>query len=180
MNTLQIVSLILSSSITSAVITAFVSWLIQKDNYKREYYKKILDKRLKVYTDIEKIITQLNVMAHYEGTNKLIPFFCSQGDEIFAEFIGKFGLVTGNSFWLSDELSDKMQKFNIYLLRMSYKVIEAQNIDSQIEDLGFQNRDEIKKYRDEVRVLMLRDLFELHNIKKFIKNKDSTGVDNIV
>jgi hypothetical protein len=66
MTTSQIVLAILSSSFLSAGLTSLANYYIQKTNYKNEYYKKILDKRIFAYEEVETLLikTRLHLLDH--------------------------------------------------------------------------------------------------------------------
>ena len=173
MTTIQIFALILSSSVIAAGLTSLVNWYLQKDNYKNDYYKKILDKRLDAYNTVEQIIGQLKVIVRLESGH-LCPVICSMGKTNFDQFI--VGIVAGSykSFWLSDEISGKLTEINVYLLQeIDNKINENLNPkeqDKQIMQLGVQHRDKIQTFRNELAEMLYKDFSGLHNIKKFIKS----------
>jgi len=116
MNTTQIITIILSSSLISAVLTAWVNWLLQKNNYKNDFYKKLLDKRISAYEDIEKLLVLLKTMVHVEK-DKLCVQFCHLGKDYFDNFVISLASTSLNSFWLSDKMSYKITEFNVLLLQ---------------------------------------------------------------
>ncbi|SFR62321.1 hypothetical protein SAMN04488010_1199 [Maribacter stanieri] len=56
MSYLEIILAIISSSILSAIFTSIFNWRLHNSNYKKDYYKKILDKRLIAYESLNMLI----------------------------------------------------------------------------------------------------------------------------
>jgi hypothetical protein len=169
MNTTQIITIILTSSLLSSVLTAWVNWLLQKNNYKNDFYKKLLDKRISAYEEIEKLLVLLKTLVHIEK-DKLCPQFCHFGKEYFDNFVISLAATSLNSFWLSNEMSHKITEFNIFLLQeIDYNIDENKNEDEELIRLGIINRERIKELRLEIEKIMYQDLKKLHDIKAFTK-----------
>ena len=167
--TIEIFTAILTSSFLSAGLTAWVNWRIQNNNYKNDFYKKLLDKRIKAYESVERLICSLKQLVHIKES-ELCNQFCYLGKDHFDRFI--ISITAQDSFWLNDDISGKITQFNIFIIqKISYKIDKTKNPDEELIRLGIVNRDKIKEKRLELEDLLYQDLKGLHKIKSFIKNR---------
>jgi len=169
LTTIQLITIILSSSLLAAILTSLTSWFLQKDNYKRDYYKKILDKRLDAYSTVENIVGQLKIIVRLDSGHAC-PMFCAISKTDFDKFSISLASANYKSFWLSDKVGGKLTELNIYLLQeIDNHIDENFDEDKQLAQLGVQHRDKIQAYRNELTKLLYNDFSELHDIKNFIK-----------
>lgn len=168
MNKTEIITLILTSSLISAILTGIVNWLIQKKNYKNEYYKKLLDKRINAYEEVEELAAKLTAMVLTEK-GPTCNLFCHMGYDYFTEFLIYLRLPMRKSFWLSDTITQKLTELNILLIEeIDNKIVDNDKVDQQLIDLGIKNVDKIGDIRKALEKELYKDFQGLHNIKKFI------------
>jgi len=171
MTTTFIVSIILGSSLLSAILTSIVNWYLQKSNYRNEYYKKLLDKRLKAYEEVEFFIAKLKPVIHLGGSNICNAFFC-KGINEFNEFRISITPAIISSFWLNHDLSLKLTEFNVFILNdIFYQIDKSKNDNKELIRLGLSNRNKILQYRKDLEELLYKDFDNLHKVKSFIKSK---------
>jgi len=168
---MQIIPIVLTSSFLSSVLTSAINWLIQKNNYKNEYYKKILDRRLDAYENVETLIASMKVLIHSES-GQLCNDFCSFGKSKFDGYMNSIVLVITKSLWLNPEISNLLSEYNVFLLQnIEYKIDKNINCDDELERLGILNRDKIQDFRHKIENLLYKDLKNLHKIKAFFAQK---------
>jgi hypothetical protein len=169
MSSFDIVTLVFTSSVLSAGLTALVNWIIQKRNYRNEYYKKLLDKRLNAYEEVEALVSQLTSMVSV-GKGQMCNLFCHMGQEYFREFLISVRIPMQKVFWLSDSVSGKLTELNIFLINeIENKINERQEVDQQLIELGIKNVEKIRTMRKQLQAELYKDLRDLHDIKKFVK-----------
>lgn len=162
---------VLSSSLLAAGLTGFINWRLQHESYKREYYKKLLDKRIKAYEAIENIVERLNGQVHIND-GRLCPQICASGQDYFARFLAMLFSSIEYSTWLNDKTGRKLTEFNIFLLQnIDHKIDENNNYDEQLVEIGAQQVEGIRGFREELKILLYQDLRTLHHVKRFIKDK---------
>lgn len=61
---------ILTSSVVGAVVSSLFSEWLKRNDYKRDYYKKIIDKRIATYERLATVITNVGLKATYFITNE--------------------------------------------------------------------------------------------------------------
>lgn len=169
MNTSTILVTILTSSVISSALTAFVNWYIQRNNYKNDYYKKLLDKRIEAYEMIVFYIDQMKpIVDHKDG--KVCHRFLSSGQELYNSFYASVAVGTGKAFWLSSDVSHLVTQFNIFLHEnINNEIQDLENIDQELIRLGIKNKQKISEFRINLEHQVQADFKDLHNIVKFTK-----------
>jgi|GEM_PF-1162227 len=170
MSTTSIITLLLSSSLLTAILTSVANWYINRNNYRNDYYKKLLDKRLKAYEEVEALISKIKPLVHLDD-GSVCNIFLSCGKEGFDDFLLQIGMANISSFWLSDKTSGTITELNVYLLNNILDESDEQNINAHLEQLGIKHREEIKRTRKPLEEILKEDLNQLHDIKGFLKRK---------
>lgn len=181
MDAKNIFAAILTSSLISSALTSIVNWYIQRNNYKIDYYKKLLEKRIEAY---EMIIFYIDEMKQIVDLNdgKSCHRFLSSGRGLYTAFSNSVALGTGKSFWLSYDVSNLVSKFNIFLhenINNQIQHLAEQDIDNKLRMLGIRHRDKITEFRISIENQVQNDFKDLHNIVKFTKDINHGGVNMI-
>lgn len=167
--TIKLIGIILSSSLLASLMTFIGNKRLQREGYTRDYYKKLLDKRLEAYESVEYLIGRLGGLTQLSD-GRACPLIFAGGEDGFTAFLITILQTVSKSTWLSQETGLKLTEFNIFLLsEVENRIDENGNYDKQLLDLGAQQRDEVKKFRTELEQLLYDDLVKLHDIKSFIK-----------
>ncbi len=143
---------------------AFYKWYSNRD-YKNDYYKKLIDRRLDAYQSLETLLAGLrNTVLDDKDPSKPYHFILS-----YKAALDNFTLlaidVTSKSLWLSEEISDQMMLLNkiMYPLR--------NNIDDQLLiNIAKEKYHEIANWREETEIIIADDLLSLHEIEAFLNN----------
>ena len=101
----------LTASILSVVVSAIVSFRLKNLDYKNEYYKKILEKRLGAYGFLEAQIAVLTSTAVGKD-GKPYYFIFANGEEKFDEYQRNLFLAMSYSMWINDVTVEHMGKLN--------------------------------------------------------------------
>lgn len=177
MNTIQIITLLFSSSLLAAVLTLFGNHWLNREKYKTDFYKKVIEKRLIAYELLEILINRIQGLSQLEGG--LAPMFMCLGMDHFYNTYFKIIEVVNYSIWLSPETSNKVTELNVYLINeIENELSDSDNIDEDLTRLGLQHRDRIKQFRQELQALVIKDFKNLHKVKSFIKNKEKDREEN--
>jgi hypothetical protein len=166
----NIITIILGSSLLSAFLAILGNWYLQKDNYRNEYYKKILEKRFEAYEGVGAIVSEMTTMVHME--NGLCNAFLAFGKHDFDEFAFKIVPLIMKSFWLDNKLANELTKFNVFLLNeITFEIKMDKNADLELRRLGVLNRNKIKEFRDNFEYYIKKDIKNLHEVTRFMKQK---------
>lgn len=164
----MIVTAIISSSVISSIIALTFNWIMQNINYKRDYYKKIIDKRIEAYELLNKAISQMAIQTQLE--NKITSGICAN-EEVYNFFMVSLGEVLLKSIWIKPRTSAKLTKLNIFLLNnIGNKInstLSGNEIEEQYQSLGIEHFEQIRKFREEIMVLVNNDFKDLYKVNSF-------------
>lgn len=168
----DLLKVILTSSLVagifSAVVSAIVSMKLKNLDYKNEYYKKILEKRLEAYKYIEAQISVLKSSVLDEDGKPYHTIF-SYGEQEFYKFQENLHTAIAYGMWINDETSELMDKLNEIFFKISRRVANANN--EGLITLGKDYYQEISVLRKTLEHSVRKDLLGLHNFKKFKKSR---------
>ena len=160
----QIITLVLTSSLLSAFLTIFFQWIFKFLDYKLDYKKKIIEKRINAYENIDILTWQLGIITQ-DGKMSWSNIFNSEKD--FDNFIVYLALARKNQIWLSKNLSDKLQELNFFLINLQND--KNPKNDKEYNFIGNENFKKIRAYRKEIEKLYKLDFYKLHKVDRFLK-----------
>jgi len=152
-----------------------VSWITHKSNYKNDFYKKILDKRIFAYESLNTIVGRLSILTQID--EGVVPFICYDRNSL-DNFQIDLASIISLSFWLSPNTSGKLTELNVYLQNNisnklnSEKSLHVQN--NEIKNLGVAHIEKIRTFRIELQDFMYEDISKMHKVANFFKR----GEDN--
>ena len=101
MTALEIGLAILGSSVLSTITASWFNWKLHNTNYKRDYYKKILERRISAYEKVNDL--NLSLSTYVQMEDHVIHGFSSS--EITFNFTtNKVYQCINENLWLSDDL----------------------------------------------------------------------------
>ena len=173
MKIVELIITVLSSSILAAMLTSIVNWKLHNSNYRKEYYKKILDKRLEGFELVQGLTAKMKFQVALE--NYATASICF--DQIsYQNFIFELGGVIEKSFWLDESTSNKLTELNVYLYnnigRQMDNLSEERSqdqINEKFQELGHIHWEKIRNFRKELEYLINLELTKLHKVEGFFK-----------
>jgi hypothetical protein len=172
MTTSQIIVAIISSSVLSASLTSFVNWIFHNSNYKKDYFKKILEKRFNAFEKVQDLAGKLSFQTQLD--NSVIPtiFF---NNEYYDQFIILLASAIDSSFWLEISTSSKLTELNVFLLNNITNNInydwDIDQMNQKHNELGVNHLENIRLFRQELQTLVNKELKNLHKVEHFFNNK---------
>ena len=115
----DIAKIALTSGISAALVTSGANYFLKKQDYKRDYYKKIIEKRLKAYEELETFMG--GFCLKHEVYNPVVDKNEVKSFEVLRCFTEDDGLKKANanilevlkySLWFSDGISENLFKIN--------------------------------------------------------------------
>ena len=173
METAQIITAIISSSVLSAALTSAFNMRIQNLNYKRDYYKMIIERRVEAQEQIIKLSNEMKIMVHLNN-GTLCNRICATGEKYFSNFVILVAASVNQSFWLSEELGDILISLNIFLLQeIDYKMANSSESEKNklLESLGVKNHEKIRELRKQIDKQLLYDFSKMDKVRCFIKSR---------
>lgn len=176
MSTTEIILAILSSSVISAVLTSYFNWRIHNSNYKKDYYKKILDKRLDAYETLNSFTSRLSDVVYVEK-GVVHGLLCSS--ESFNFIITKFHLTMEKSYWFAEETGHKLTELGVFLFNEVSGYVDdslpEDELDRKYLELGIKHFDKINEIKESLKKSANQEMKKLYEINSFFENngKDS-------
>lgn len=179
-------------AIVSAIITNGCLWWHKKTDYKRDYYKKIIDKRMNAYEKLQNYIMKLAVSRQIldiyisrisESNKSIYECFCKELgiDKALCDTIE----IAGYSPWFSYEIIDGLYSINkilseakTVLLYPTPENIQIYKFDDTVLgkdflsiDIGLKIYDEMYENIAMIKTAILRDIGNLDDVEGFLKMK---------
>ncbi len=160
---------IIATAILSSILTVFGSVYIVKLTYKFEYHKKLIDKRLEAYERVSNFLSTMKVMTYSKEDKNLTPLLFSSGIEGLNNIIMHTIIPVQGNIWIGGELNQALSDLNVFLMNL-YSVSEVdENPDDILAKLASENIGKIRKMRNEIESILIKDLENLHNMNKLFK-----------
>jgi hypothetical protein len=164
MTTEQIVLAILSSSLISGVLGAFIAGrynlLAKQNEYVNDYYKFVLTKRIAAYEQLENLI--VGISTSVLDKDNLPHHIIFTGNDPWPNAFKL--LLDVSALWLSDELFAKTRDLNYLFFRGS-------QYEGGAVEFAKQNYKAIAELREEIERIHHMDMLSLHDVKGFLERK---------
>ena len=168
----------LSSAIVAAVVSGLVAGLFSlralQTQYKNDYYKMVLDRRIGAYACLERFIVSLKTSV-MDYDNKLYHLaFSKGGDELFLPRL--LVEIQQSSLWMSSEAYQLAREFNILL----FPVADA---PSGAIDFAKEHYVKIATLRENLERIVAADMLTLYDVPSFLRKqrrrRDGFGLVNL-
>lgn len=159
-------------SFIGVLVSAFVAYLtsiiVQRNGFRNDYYKTILDKRIEAYQFVDTQLMQLRMTLFDDDDQKQFHLIFGDNGKTFFEFHKNMNLTSVRSIWFSEEMLKSFSKLNTLFYEISVIISDDPNVSERI---GKQYFEEIMTAQRDVSRIMVADIGNLHDIKGFLKSK---------
>ena len=181
------------TAIVSAIITNVCLWWHKKADYKRDYYKKIIDKRMNAYEKLQNYVMKLAVSKQIldvhtskisESNKNIYECFCKESDidKALCDTIE----IASYSPWFSYEIIDGLYSINKILAEAKTVILYPTTENLQIYkfdetalgkdflsiDIGVKVYDDMHQNIAMIKTAILRDIGHLDDVEGFLKMKN--------
>lgn len=156
----SILTSIIASTVIASIISSFVAYRLKTLDYKNEYYKIILNKRLGSYKTVEQIILLLQAIEYLEdGTPYHSTFF---SDNYFTELRTAVRDALYQSLWLSSQTLYNVKRINELIISFQFD----ENLDRTIDilDKGIEQFKKIEDLKLNLEQSCRSDILHLHKL----------------
>lgn len=171
MSTIEIILAIISSSVISAILTSYFNWRLHNSNYKKDYYKKLLDKRLDAYENLNILVKKLSEVV-YTDKGMVHGLFC--GKLGFGYFKTELHNTMNKNFWLDDITQHKLTELSAFLFNdVSGHIDDSWPEEVQNEkyiDLGIKHFEKIGEFEATLKYFLNNELKNLYKIDDFFND----------
>jgi hypothetical protein len=160
-------NLILANSFFAGIISVVVSYIIsirlKKLDFKNEYYKEILKKRLVAYEHIE---IQLSVLKAVVLGDDEKPFHLifGEGENKLLEYQQNLFLAINKSLWIDLATTKCLENLNDFFFNINNKAYKKS--ESEIIEIGKQYYKKLSGLRFELENTAKKGLYNLHDMEK--------------
>jgi len=155
----------LLGALLGTVITGFFSLRAKRTEYVNDYYKKVIDRRMAAYEELERLIVPLKTAVY--GEDKKPYHFLSSQDEasgVTPALLIIHG-ITSQALWLSEEAFQKTREFDRMLCSFDGDTRAA------LIEFGKQNYQALAKLREHLERILAADMLGLHDVGRFLREK---------
>lgn len=174
----ETLTIIISSSVIATILSQIVSFFLKRVDFKNEYYKLLIPKRMRAYEMIETQIALLRASVLDEKDQKSYHQVFAFGDEKFYEYTQSTTLANAYSIWLDQPtyeiLHELMQVYN--KIPFEFDI----NKEDELIKAGKKYYWEIGRLRDELEKQIRKDLLRLYDFKGIRKKIVKPGKQNIM
>jgi hypothetical protein len=162
---------ILTSSLLAAIFTKLFDYWFAVINYKRDYYKKIIEERLKAYqlvnSTLNQITTTYNDLA--DPSKRYYGFFLNKYE--FWNNWDRWFTLQPNILWYSIELRNHIQEYVQLFIEYTVKHnITRESLEDDVYiNMGIELFHKVEDKRTELLSLINQDLLKIHDVKSFLK-----------
>jgi len=171
---------ILTSSLIAAVISAGVSaWMslvLKNKDYRNDYYKKVIDKRLKAAEALEALLALFASVTTINGSEGVIyVFFIKNHHSYKEEFMSENDnfsklaeSVAGQTMWLSRDCVKLLKEFSSMVSAVRYEVDKiAQGY--VIMDYYANKHNDIARAKRLLEISLADDMAHLYDVEAFFR-----------
>ncbi len=163
MSYITLIVSVFTSAFFATIVSGYVSYALKKMDYKNEYYKVIIQKRLEAYSLIDEHLSELMLQFMDDSQKGYYAVFVNKNS--LQLFINRFKPIFASSTWIGSEVIKK------------YIELKKTTNDFIIENNNNYSEDHMKvfavKYYPEINVIhkslmeiIKKDYLTLYKIKK--------------
>lgn len=152
----------------SAGLAAQTAREIKEADYKNDYYKKVIDKRLKAIETLENFTSLFLASTRIMGTENRFHSFFEEDDmeNIFGKSVDE---IARYNIWYSIEVAIEMREFTTYVLVI---INSAKNLQRK-EKINYliEERKSIQSKVIALQKLIASDMYKLYEVDAFFKSR---------
>jgi len=153
----------------SALVSYFISVRLKKLDFRNDYYKEILKKRLASYEYIEMQLAVLKSVVLDEDDGKAYHVMFSYGENQFFDYQKNLLMSISMSMWIDEETNENLEKLNDLFYNLNLKVSDKST--EEMIEIGKKYYNLISDLRFKLENSTKKGLYNLHDIDKAFKIK---------
>jgi hypothetical protein len=150
----------LGGAFFTALIAGIYGLRAKRNEYVHDYYKRVIDRRIVAYEQLETLIVSLKTAVLEEDGKPYHVLFSDDWKDAYSHILA----VMSQALWLSDEAFEKTRELN-------YLVFRLRPDPSEVIAFGKQNYAAIARLREDLQTILAADMLNLPNVKRFLTKK---------
>jgi hypothetical protein len=169
LSTGELIALVLSSSLLSALLSAVAGHLLAAKQYERDYHRDIIRRRLDSYETVHRVIGMLRG-ASYDNEGRTAHMVFAGGPETLAEAHKAVAIAMAQSIWYEPKVRDHLVALNRLLITVPHD-------GSQVEifNAGVAIYQDVGRLREQLEAEAAANLRSLHDVSAFLKRKEQVA-----
>jgi hypothetical protein len=163
--TVQLFTLLVSSSVLAALISFAGNHILAQLQFRRDYFKEIIHKRLNAYEQVDELIGILRLTTYDESGRIAHVLFLNKAIYDRATFVAATAI--GLSLYVSVSIRDMLSEISVILTKRPDNAS-----DRDLFELGVLHREELANLRQKLEHLVASDLLKLDKVHRFLKAKE--------
>ncbi|RZK33035.1 MAG: hypothetical protein EOO61_16055 [Hymenobacter sp.] len=167
---------------TASITAALIAFFSKNKDFKNDYYKRIIDKRLKAYEEVELIIFSLRrtaIVRRSPGSPNEEVGSVFLNEKAFDAFVDSLHEVIKKGLWLSTQSRIELIELNNKLLTIKIAIKpdyedKVFDKDKLIEE-GIRNFSDIEVIRKNLNAIFVREVIDMQNVKSFFAQLSDKG-----
>ena len=171
MSTIEIILTILSSSILTTLLTLGGGWYFRKTDYKNDYFKEIIKRRLNGYEELERTAS-LFIQTYRISTGKCCHIIFYYGYNEFLNYWNQISNTVRYSVWVNEKTLELLSA----MLNIIHETDKKHNLNENSTDeevilAGIGCYDVLFKLTLELENAMREDMLNLYKVEEHLKIK---------
>ncbi|MDB5136722.1 MAG: hypothetical protein JWP37_3325 [Mucilaginibacter sp.] len=164
-----IITAIITSSVLAAALTKASDYFFNRIDYKRDYYKKIIDKRLEAYDILNKSLYVSNGNILNSDSTKYNIIYSSAKD--FYLFGGSVQDAANLRIWYSMETANNLMEFiNYFSLSSVNAKVSIYTSDEVFHQFGIESFNRFDELKNKLEASIMKDFASLENVPKYLES----------
>ena len=198
----EMLAIVCGSGILSAIITLGGEYFFKSSDYKLDYYKKIIDKRLNAYEELEAFIGLMDIEITYEleyadaeayGRSKITTLSCFCNIDELKSILDKSITICALDTWYSPGVKELVNLLNKRLVecldlvgKPSQEKLKKAGVDflgdinpqnmALCMVVGEKNEANLRAILTAIKTFVIEDRMTLHKVDKFFKKKAESPI----
>ena len=170
----NILTMVFTSSLVAGSICTILSHYftlkVVNTNYKNEYYKILIKKRIEAYEYIETQTAIFRIVVFDDIDRRFYHLMFSKGEESFIEFQKNLVFANKCNLWLDDNIYKTLDEIN----NLFYNIVTKLHNKSEEEsiNIGKEYYQQISDFRIKLENDLRKALRDLYKIKPLFKEKE--------
>jgi hypothetical protein len=164
----QLFGLVLSSSVLAALISLAGQHLLAQLQFKRDYFRELIAKRLSAYQQLDEIIGILRGVTYDDSGRIAHIVFMNQA--VWDRTMFLIAGATGLGLYISQAAHDCVSELNFVLLKLPHNAPEREAFD-----IANANREVMSDIRQRLEQIVASDLLTLYKIRAFLRQKHKSA-----
>lgn len=174
--------IILTSTVVATIVTSIFTLVLnvylKKIDYKNEYYKKVIQKRIEAYEFLENQIVRLKQSTLDDRDGKAYHIIFAHGEEYYISSMTPTIQTSAYSLWIHVDTFEVFNKLKSIFFDISFSLNNSNNRNEDLIIMGKKYYREIALIRDELEQCVRNDYLNLHKIEEFGKKHNLASSEN--